>query len=105
MSAEQAAAEHYRQLINSGKFFLEYGPKADFKDKKFRDTADAIEQYGEYKQIAYNGDLKIVYVNEKNFTRKNAPIRLRFFTKTANVTNFKAKLKQCCMKIQPAILK
>ena len=93
VSAEQAAAETYRQLITSGKFFLEYGPKADFKDKKFRDIADGIEQYHEYKQIAYNGELKFVYVNEKNFSKKKRSYTPKIFYKDGKCYQFQNKFK------------
>ena len=64
VSAEQSAAENYRQLINSGKFFLEYSQKTDLKDKKSSMSRymAAIEKYDVGgKQIAYSNGRKIFY--------------------------------------------
>lgn len=52
VSAEQAAAEQYRQLISSGKFFLEYSYQTHFSDKNSK-SAREFAQYEKYYAQAY----------------------------------------------------
>lgn len=66
ISAEQQAAERYRQIIASGKFFIEYHSEID-KGKKstMRGTFEAnIAVWG--RKLAYNSENKKVYINKKS---------------------------------------
>ena len=65
VSAEQAAADKYRRIIESGKFFIEYHSEVD-KGKKstIRGTFEANGViFG--RKLAYNGEDKKVYINKK----------------------------------------
>lgn len=62
-SAEQAAADHYRQLINSGKFFIEYGTAADVQGNKSKRALMEVKYMDDHnkKQLACDGDRRMLY--------------------------------------------
>lgn len=60
--AEQATAEHYRQLINSGKFFIEYSFTVDVTLPENYDLQGVKKSHLVCKKIAYDNEKKISYL-------------------------------------------
>lgn len=70
ISAEQQAAERYRQIIEGGKFFIEYHvdiyeEKKSNRRDKLVDKATAKMMFPG-KKLAYSGENKKVYINKKS---------------------------------------
>lgn len=95
VSAEQPAAEKYRQLINSGKFFLEYSSKIDFIDRNSKSAREAVENwetYGEC-QIACNNGEKISCARDNTTFSKKRVYAPSFLYKDGMLYQFKNKKK------------
>lgn len=77
VSAEQAAAEQYRQLINSGKFFLEYSIKTDLSNADTQ-TSSTFLQYEKYavqvlgEKIAWGDGKKMSYLKKFSFEKQKS---------------------------------
>ena len=83
VSAEQAAADKYRRIIESGNFFIEYHAEVDTqktsnKRDKFMNKL-TVQMIAPGRKLSYNGEDKKVYIN-----KKTGGIRLLDYVKNSN---------------------